>query len=91
MTPNRFSCAAQGAHRTFAPALRHLDAFDDVEIFEPETLDQYMHRSRTLATNEMEIDRHFDWAYDAQVRKDECGDVQLRSRIVMELGIQSDE
>ena len=25
-------------HRTFAPALRHLDAFDDVEIPEPETL-----------------------------------------------------
>ena len=25
----------------------------------------------------MEIDRHFDWAYDAKVRKDERGDVTL--------------
>ena len=71
-------CQHKAPHRTFAPALRHLNAFDDVEIPEPETLfDQYMHRSRTLATNEMEIDRHFDWAYDAKVRKDERGDVQL--------------
>jgi N-acetylglucosamine-6-sulfatase len=59
-------------HRTFAPALRHLDAFDDVEIPEPSNLfDDYSTRSKTLGENELEIDRHFHWAYDAKVRKDE--------------------
>jgi arylsulfatase A-like enzyme len=71
-------CQHKAPHRTFAPALRHLGAFDDIVIPEPETLfDDYQHRSPTLAKNEMEIDRHFDWAYDAKVRKDERGDVQL--------------
>ena len=71
-------CQHKAPHRTFAPALRHLGAFDGVEIPEPKTLfDEYQNRSRTLATNEMEIDRHFDWAYDAKVRKDERGDVKL--------------
>lgn len=71
-------CQHKAPHRTFAPALRHLGAFDDVEIPEPDNLfDDYAHRSRTLAQNEMEIDRHFDWAYDAKVRKEERGDIQL--------------
>ncbi len=71
-------CQHKAPHRTFAPALRHLGAFDDVEIPEPPTLfDDYANRSQTLARNEMEIDRHFDWAYDAKVRKDERGDVVL--------------
>ena len=71
-------CQHKAPHRTFAPPLRFLDAFDDVEIPEPENLfDSYANRSRTLAMNEMEIDRHFDWAYDAKVRKDERGDVVL--------------
>ena len=71
-------CQHKAPHRTFAPALRHLGAFDDVEIPEPVNLfDDYANRSRTLARNEMEIDRHFDWAYDAKVRKDERGDVVL--------------
>ena len=71
-------CQHKAPHRTFAPALRHLGAFDDVEIPEPDSLfDDYANRSRTLAKNEMEIDRHFDWAYDAKVRKDERGDVNL--------------
>lgn len=71
-------CQHKAPHRTFSPALRHLGAFDDVEIPEPETLfDDYKNRSSTLAGNEMEIDRHFDWAYDAKVRKDERGEVKL--------------
>lgn len=71
-------CQHKAPHRTFAPALRHLGEFDDVEIPEPETLfDDYANRSRTLAGNEMEIDRHFDWAYDAKLRKDERGGVVL--------------
>lgn len=71
-------CQHKAPHRTFSPALRHLGAFDDIEIPIPETLfDDYQNRSLTLANNEMEIDRHFDWAYDAKVRKDERGDVKL--------------
>lgn len=71
-------CQHKAPHRTFAPALRHLGAFDEVTIPEPSTLfDDYSDRSKTLAGNEMEIDRHFDWAYDAKVRKDERGDVKL--------------
>lgn len=71
-------CQHKAPHRTFAPALRHLDAFNDVQIPEPETLfDDYANRSSTLARNQMEIDRHFDWAYDAKVRKNERGDVVL--------------
>jgi arylsulfatase A-like enzyme len=71
-------CQYKAPHRTFSPPLRYLGAFDDVEIPEPENLfDDYANRSMTLAGNEMEIDRHFDWAYDAKVRKDERGDVVL--------------
>lgn len=71
-------CQHKAPHRTFAPALRHLDAFEDVVIPEPDNLfDDYANRSATLATNEMEIDRHFDWAYDAKIRKDERGTIEL--------------
>ena len=71
-------CQHKAPHRTFAPALRHLGSMDDVQIPEPDNLfDSYSNRSSTLAGNEMEIDRHFDWAYDAKVRKDERGDVKL--------------
>ncbi|MBM99388.1 MAG: sulfatase [Planctomycetaceae bacterium] len=71
-------CQHKAPHRTFAPALRHLGSLDDVEIPEPDSLfDDYSDRSGTLSSNEMEIDRHFDWAYDAKVRKDERGDVKL--------------
>jgi arylsulfatase A-like enzyme len=71
-------CQHKAPHRTFSPALRHLGSFDDIEIPEPETLfDNYDNRSETLAKNEMEIDRHFDWAYDVKIRKEERGDVVL--------------
>ena len=71
-------CQHKAPHRTFSPALRHLGAFDDIPIPEPDSLfDDYAHRSGTLAKNEMEIDRHFDWAYDVKLRKDERDGVQL--------------
>ena len=71
-------CQHKAPHRTFSPAMRHLGSFDESEIPEPETLfDDYYNRHGSLAKNEMEIDRHFDWAYDAKVRKDERGDVKL--------------
>ncbi|MDA7916952.1 sulfatase [Akkermansiaceae bacterium] len=71
-------CQHKAPHRTFAPALRHLKAFDGVTIPEPPSLfDDYTGRSKTLKENEMEIDRHFDWTYDAKVRKDERNGIEL--------------
>jgi N-acetylglucosamine-6-sulfatase len=71
-------CQHKAPHRTFAPAPRHLKSFDGVTIPEPPSLfDNYENRSGTLAKNEMEIDRHFDWAYDAKVRKDERNGIKL--------------
>lgn len=65
-------------HRTFCPPLRHLGAWDGIKIPEPPTLfDDYANRSKTLASNEMEIDRHMHWQYDLQVRKDEKGAADL--------------
>ena len=71
-------CQHKAPHRTFSPAMRHLGSFDDVEIPEPKTLfDNYENRHASLANNEMEIDRHFDWAYDAKIRMNERGDIKL--------------
>lgn len=65
-------------HRTFAPALRHLGAFDGVTIPEPETLfDNYENRSVTLKANEMTIKDHFRWSFDAKLRADERKGVKL--------------
>jgi N-acetylglucosamine-6-sulfatase len=71
-------CQHKAPHRTFSPALRHLDDFNGVEIPEPDTLfDDYKNRSETLKENEMEIDRHFTWAYDLKLRKEERMGVEL--------------
>ncbi|MFY9251913.1 MAG: sulfatase [Fuerstiella sp.] len=73
-------CQHKAPHRTFAPALRHLGSLDGVEIPEPDSLfDDYATRSKTLPTNEMEIDRHMTWAYDLKLRDDELDGVQLPS------------
>ncbi len=73
-------CQHKAPHRTFSPALRHLNAFDGVEIPEPASLfDNYDTRSKTLAMNEMEIDRHMTWGYDLKLRKEEQGDAKLPS------------
>ena len=73
-------CQYKAPHRTFAPALRHLGTLDDVEIQEPSSLfDNYSKRSKTLAKNEMEIDRHMTWAYDLKVRDDELDGAELPS------------
>lgn len=71
-------CQHKAPHRTFAPALRHLGAFDGITIPEPANLfDDYSTRSVTLPKNEMEVDRHFHWGYDAKLRKDEHPDIKL--------------
>lgn len=56
-------------HRTFAPALRHLDQWKNETLPEPSTLfDDYANRSATLKDNEMEIGRHMRWDYDLKVK-----------------------
>lgn len=71
-------CQQKAPHRTFSPALRHLKAFDDVTIPEPESLfDDYSTRSTTLPHNEMELDRHFHWGYDVKLRKSEHPGIKL--------------
>lgn len=78
--PFMLMCQHKAPHRTFAPALRHLGSLDGVQIPEPKTLfDDYSGRSRTLAANEMEIDRHMTWAYDLKIRKSERSDIDLPS------------
>ena len=73
-------CQHKAPHRTFSPALRHLGTLDGIDIPEPETLfDNYLGRSKTLATNEMEVDRHLTWAYDLKLRDDELDGVKLPS------------
>ncbi len=71
-------CQHKAPHRTFSPALRHLDAFNGIKIPEPATLfDDYSTRSKTLKENEMEIDRHLTWGYDLKLRKGERQGVVL--------------
>jgi N-acetylglucosamine-6-sulfatase len=56
-------------HRTFAPALRHLELYTGHAFPEPATLfDDYANRSRLLRSNEMEIGSHMLWEYDLKVR-----------------------
>ena len=76
--PFLLMCQHKAPHRTFCPPLRHLSAFDNVEIPEPDTLfDDYANRSETLSKNEMSISDHFRWSYDAKVTKSQRGGVQL--------------
>ncbi len=55
-------------HRTWMPALRYLDAFDDVHIPEPPTL-FFDHKTQTPGPRfaEMEIDRHLCIHHDLHV------------------------
>ncbi len=76
--PFLLMCQHKAPHRTFAPALRHLGAFKDIEIPEPDSLfDDYANRSETLARNEMSIAQHFRWSYDAKLNESERGGVKL--------------
>ena len=78
--PFMLMCQHKAPHRTFAPALRHLGTLDDVEIPEPDSLfDDYANRSKTLAANEMEIDRHLMWGHDLKIRKEEYDGIELPS------------
>ena len=62
--PFMLMCQHKAPHRTWMPALRHLNLYDDIKIPEPKTLfDQY--ESRIPAQHqEMEIDRHMYLDHD---------------------------
>ena len=67
--PFLLMCQHKAPHRTWAPAPRHLHLYDDVTFPEPPTLfDNWEHRSRLLAKNEMSIRDYFYWDYDLKVR-----------------------
>ena len=52
-------------HRNWAPAFRHLDTFDGIEMPEPDTLfDDYSNRSSVLKEHAMGIQGHMSWAND---------------------------
>jgi arylsulfatase A-like enzyme/lysophospholipase L1-like esterase len=52
-------------HRNWAPAPRHLDLFDEVNIPEPATLfDDYANRSEALKKQSMSIAKDFYWGHD---------------------------
>jgi arylsulfatase A-like enzyme len=66
--PFLLMCQHKAPHRTWAPELKHLRKYDDVEIPEPATLfDAWGNRSETLAGNAMSIDKHFYYHYDLKV------------------------
>ena len=67
--PFLLMCHHKAPHRTWAPPLRYLDRFANVEIPEPDTLfDDYHNRSDSLAANRMSISEHFYYDYDLKVR-----------------------
>jgi len=77
--PFLLMCQYKAPHRTFAPALRHLDSFGEMKIPEPDSLfDEYKDRTKELPKNEMEIDRHFWWVYDLKIREEEMGGVKFK-------------
>jgi len=52
-------------HRTWMPALRHLELYDDMTLPEPATLfDRWEDNAPAAKFQEMEIDRHMHMAYD---------------------------
>lgn len=77
--PFLLMCQHKAPHRTFAPALRHLGAFDGVTMPEPDTLfDDYATRNKQMAKNRMSIADHFLWTYDLKIRTDERDGVKLK-------------
>lgn len=76
--PFLLMCQHKAPHRTFAPALRHLSAFNGIKMPEPDTLfDNYATRNKQMAKNRMSIADHFLWTYDLKIRTDERDGVKL--------------
>jgi arylsulfatase A-like enzyme len=61
-------CQHKAPHRTWAPELKHLNNYADIDIPEPASLfDDWKNRSETLAGNAMSVDKHFYYSYDLKV------------------------
>ncbi len=76
--PFLLMCQHKAPHRTFAPALRHLDAFNGITMPEPATLfDNYETRTGEMKKNKMSVANDLRWTYDLKIRKDERQDVKL--------------
>ena len=76
--PFLLMCQHKATHRTWAPNLKHLNLYDDIDIPEPPTLfDDYSNRHPSLKNNEMEIANHLMYDYDLKIsdskRKDALG------------------
>ena len=73
--PFMLMCQHKAPHRTWMPALRHLNLYDDVEIPEPDTLfDNYQDNASPAHFQELEIDRHMNIVYDLFVHPHEGWD-----------------
>ena len=58
-------CQHKAPHRTWMPALRHLQLYNDIEIPEPPTLfDRWEDNASPARYQEMEIDGHLNIVYD---------------------------
>jgi arylsulfatase A-like enzyme len=63
--PFMLMCQHKAPHRTWMPALRHLNLYDDVEIPEPATLfDDYADNASPARFHEMGIDGHLNLVAD---------------------------
>ena len=63
--PFMLMCQHKAPHRTWMPALRHLNLYDDVEMPLPPTLFDKHHDDASPARHqELEIDRHMNLVYD---------------------------
>ena len=63
--PFMLMCQHKAPHRSWMPAIRHLDLYDSKDLPEPETLFDKWEDNATGARHQtMEIDRHLSPAYD---------------------------
>ncbi len=63
--PFMLMCQHKAPHRTWMPALRHLNLYDDIVVPTPSTLfDKFEDNASPARHQELEIDRHMNLVYD---------------------------
>lgn len=63
--PFMLMCQHKAPHRTWMPALRHLNLYDDIDVPVPSTLfDKFEDNASPARNQELEIDRHMNLVYD---------------------------
>ena len=63
--PFMLMCQHKAPHRTWMPALRHLNLYDDIDMPLPPTLfDKWHDNANPARYQEMEIERHMNLVYD---------------------------